>query len=115
MAVNRAQIAFFVGPFVPDGDAVVLEVADVGVAGDEPEEFVNDGFQVHFLGGQKGESLFQVEAHLIAEHALRAGSGPVAFQDAVCADMAEKVKVLLHTTKVVNLFCIFAFQNELNL
>ena len=36
-AVDAAEVAVFVGPFVPDRDFVFFEVADVGVALDEPE------------------------------------------------------------------------------
>lgn len=35
-AVNRAKIAFFVCPFVPDTDAIVSEVGDVGLAAQKP-------------------------------------------------------------------------------
>ena len=56
MAIDRTKIAVLVGPFVPDGDTVVLEVLDVGVAGYEPKEFVDDGFEVNLFGGQKRET-----------------------------------------------------------
>ena len=56
-AVDASEIAFGVGPFVPDGDAVVLEPFDVGVAAQEPEEFVGDRLEVDFLGGEKGKTL----------------------------------------------------------
>ena len=52
MAVDRTKVSVFVGPFVPDGDPVVLEVLDVGVTADEPEELVDDGLKVYLLGGQ---------------------------------------------------------------
>ena len=32
-AVNRTEVPVFVGPFVPDPHAVVVEVFDVGIAG----------------------------------------------------------------------------------
>jgi hypothetical protein len=38
MAVDRAKVAALVGPFVPDADAVLVEIFDVGVAGQEPEQ-----------------------------------------------------------------------------
>ena len=40
-AIDGAELAVFVGPFVPDAHTVVLEVLNVGVAADEPEEFVD--------------------------------------------------------------------------
>ncbi len=32
LAVDRAQIAVFIGPFVPDADAVFFEISDVRIA-----------------------------------------------------------------------------------
>ena len=43
MAVHRTQVSVLIGPFVPDGDAVVLQELDVGVSGEEPQELVDDG------------------------------------------------------------------------
>ena len=36
LAVDRAEIALFVGPFVPDADLVLLQPADIGVAAQKP-------------------------------------------------------------------------------
>ena len=100
MSVHGPQITVFVSPFIPDADAVFLEVVDGGVAGNEPQEFVDDGFQVDFLGGQQRKSILEVEPHLVAEQAGGPGSGAVAFEDAFRFDFAEEVEVLLHTFKV---------------
>ena len=43
LAVNRAELAVLIGPLVPDADAVLAQVADVGVALEEPQQLVNDG------------------------------------------------------------------------
>lgn len=67
MAVDRAEVAFGVGPFVPDGDIVLVEVGDVGVASEEPEEFVDDGAGVDFFGGDEGEAVGEVVADLAAK------------------------------------------------
>ena len=50
--------------------------------------------QVHLLGGDQREALAQVEAHLVAEHAARAGAGAVGLGDAVVAHVAHEVFVL---------------------
>jgi hypothetical protein len=42
-AVDGAEVAVRVRPFVPDGDAVGLQRPYVGVAGQEPQQFVDDG------------------------------------------------------------------------
>ena len=96
MAVDRPQVPVLVRPLVPDGHAVVLEILDVGIPGDEPEELVDDRFEVDLLGGQQREAGAEVEAHLVAEHALRAHTGAVRLHRAVRADMSEQIQVLFH-------------------
>ena len=56
---------------------------------------------MHLLGGQKGEPVFQIEAHLIAEHALGADARTVALVNAVFTDVAQQIKVLFHICSVV--------------
>ena len=41
-AVDGTEVAVGVGPFVPDGHLVVVKILDIGVATEEPEEFVYD-------------------------------------------------------------------------
>ena len=53
LAVDRAQFAVRVRPFVPDADAVLLQPAHVGVAAQEPQQLVDDGLQVQLLGGDQ--------------------------------------------------------------
>ena len=53
-----------------------------------PERFMPQ-LQMHLLGGEQGEALAQVEAHLIAEHALRADARAVLFDYTVLADMPQ--------------------------
>ena len=67
---------------------MLLQIFHVGVACDKPQEFIYDGLQVQFLGCQKRESLAEVEAHLVAEHALRAGTGAVRLHRSVFTDMS---------------------------
>lgn len=96
VAIDRTKIAVLVGPFVPDGDTVVLEILDVGVAGDEPKEFVDDGFEVNLFGGQKRETFGEVEAHLVAEDAFGAYAGAVMLDDTVGHYVTQKILVLFH-------------------
>ena len=42
-AVNRPQASVFFRPFVPDGNPILLEVAHIGVALNEPQKLVDDG------------------------------------------------------------------------
>ena len=87
MPVNRAQVAVLIGPFVPNGDAMVLEILHVRISGDKPQELVDDRLQVHFFCRKEGKAFRQVEPHLITEHALRARAGAVLFHCPVRADM----------------------------
>ncbi len=88
-AVHRPQVAVGFCPLVPDGHTALLQPARVAVAAQEPQQLQHDGFQEHFLGGDQREALAQVEAHLVAEHALRASAGTVALVDAVLQHMAQ--------------------------
>ena len=56
---------------------MVLEVLDIGVAAQEPQQLVDDGAEVEFLGGEQGEAVLQGETHLVAEDAHRACAGAV--------------------------------------
>ena len=44
-AIDAAQVAVLVRPFVPDRHAVVVETFDVRVAAQKPEQFVDDGLE----------------------------------------------------------------------
>ena len=96
VAVYGAEVAVFVGPFVPDGDVVFFQVADVGVAFEKPKELVDDGAQVELFGGEQGEALGEVEAHLVPEYGTGAGAGAVGFVGAVAEDVLHEVEVGLH-------------------
>ena len=51
---------------------------------------------MEFLCGQQRKAVGEVEAHLVSEHAFRAGAGAVAFHCAVLLYVAEQIQVLLH-------------------
>ena len=58
VAVDVSEVARgWVSPFVPDANSVFLQVAHVGVSVEEPKQFVDDGFEVNFFGGDDGEAL----------------------------------------------------------
>ena len=61
------------------------------MSGNEPQELVDDGFEMNLLGREEREAFTEVETHLVAEHALRAGTGAVALHDSVLTDMAQQV------------------------
>jgi hypothetical protein len=81
-AVNRAEIAVGVRPFVPDGYFVIVQIADVGVAAQKPQQFVDDRFHVKFFGREQRKSLAHRVSALMAENADGAGSGAIVFPNA---------------------------------
>src|ERR1700722_15062785 len=96
LAVDRSELAALVRPFVPDGNAVVVEVLDVGVAGEEPEQLMDDRFDVQLLGGDERKALREDEAHLVAEHRQRAGAGAVALLQTGLEDAVDQVEIFAH-------------------
>ena len=92
LAVHRAEFAIRVGPLVPDGDAVLAQIFRVGLAAQEPQQFVGDGLEVHALGGDQRKSRRQIEAHLVTEHRERAGAGAVGLGGAVAAHVPHEVE-----------------------
>ena len=57
---------------------------------------MDDGFEMHLLGGDQREALLQVEAHLITEDRDRAGAGSVVLAYAVREHMVQQVVILTH-------------------
>ena len=96
LAVDRAEIAVLVGPFVPDGDAVLVEIFDVGFAAQEPEQFVDDRFQMQLLGGEQRKAGGKVEPHLMAEDRAGADAGAVALLHALGEHAVHEVEILAH-------------------
>ena len=95
-AIDRPELAGLVRPLVPDGDAVLVEIVDIGVAGEKPEQLVDDRFQMQLLGGGEREAVGEVEAHLVAEDRQRAGAGAVVLLRTVGEDPFHQVVVLAH-------------------
>ena len=94
--IHGAQVAVFVGPLVPDRDLVVLEPANVGVSSQEPQQFVDHGPDVDFFGGEKWESLGQVEPHLSTKQTTRSNAGTVFAIKAMTEDFVQKLQVCTH-------------------
>jgi len=64
LSVNRAKLAFGIGPFIPNGAAIFFQPSDIGFAAQEPQQFDDDRTRVQLLGCQKREAIGQVKAHL---------------------------------------------------
>ena len=96
MTIDGSQFAILIRPLVPDADAIRFQVSDIGVAREEPEEFMDDGFQMQLLRRHHRKAVRQIVARLPAESAERAGAGAVGLLDAVTAHMGHQVEILLH-------------------
>jgi hypothetical protein len=96
LAVDRAELAVFVGPLVPDADLVFLQIGDVGLPAQEPQQLVDDRAQVQLLGRDQWKAVLEIEAHLPAEHAAGAGTGAVGFAAAVFEHVPQQVEIVLH-------------------
>src|SRR5690606_18114298 len=68
----------------------------VGRSGEKPDELMDDRSDMQLLRRDERKALREIETHLVAEHAERAGAGAVGLARAVVSDTAEKVEILLH-------------------
>ena len=82
-SVDGTEITGLVGPLIPYADTVLLEIMDIGVAGEKPQKLMNYRLQVQLLGREHGKAMRQVHAHLMPEDGERASTGPVALASAV--------------------------------
>ncbi len=57
VAIDRPQIAVRVRPLVPDRDAVVVQVADIGVTLEEPKQLMDDRLGVNLFGRDQRETI----------------------------------------------------------
>jgi len=95
-AVNPAEVAVLVRPFVPDRHAVVVEIFHVGVPVQKPEQFVDDGLGVDLFGGEQREIVPQIKPRLRAEQGIRAGTGAVGLEFPLFEDVAQQIEILNH-------------------
>ena len=65
------------------------QVADVGVALQKPQQFMNDRTQVQFFCCDNREAFGKIKTHLIAEHTDGSCAGTVCSPQAVIAHMAH--------------------------
>ena len=91
MTIDGTEFSVLVGPLIPDAYTVLLEVFHVGVALEEPEQFVDDRLQVELLRGEQGETVVEVVTRLGAEDADGAGACAVTFLGAFGEDAIQNV------------------------
>ena len=69
-AVNAAEIPAFIRPLVPNRDAVLIQIFDVGIATQKPEQLIDNRFDVELFGREKRKSRTarpQIESRLRPE------------------------------------------------
>jgi len=76
-----------------------MEVLNIRVTAQEPEQLVNDGFKVQLFRGEHGKTPAQIEPCLRPKHGIRAGSGAVSLELSVFEDMPQQIEVLNHRRK----------------
>src|SRR5438093_5891971 len=95
--VNAAQIALLVRPLMPDRDAVLVQVFDVRVAAQEPEQFMDDRFEMELFGGEQRKTAGEREAGLSAENGAGARARAVGLEFSFLQDQPEQFMVLEHS------------------
>jgi hypothetical protein len=93
-AVNGAKVAVFAGPFIPNRYVAFFEPVVVARPRQEPQQLLNDGAQVNLLGGDQRKPIVQIEAHLMAKHALGARAGAVGFSNTVIGHVLHEIFIL---------------------
>ncbi len=96
ISVDWSKLAVFVGPLVPDADAVFFQISDVGLTSQKPEQLVNDRRKMQSFGGDSGESGAQIETHLVTERADCANARTIIFVRAVITNVPYEIEVLFH-------------------
>src|SRR5690606_24755303 len=96
LAINRSEIPVFIRPFIPYAHAVLVQIANVCIPLQEPQEFINDRLQMQLFGCAQRKSFTQIKPHLMAEDADRPRTRPVRLLDAIVKNMLKEIEVLLH-------------------
>src|ERR1700738_2265735 len=104
LAIDGSEIAVLVRPFVPDADAMRLQIGDIGVAAQKPQKLVDDGFPMQLLGGDERKALAQDKPHLMAEKRAGSGPGAVGLNLAIAQGFGEKIEIGLHARTFYRLF-----------
>jgi hypothetical protein len=84
---------------------MVVEVFDIRVAAQEPEQFVDDGFEVQFFRGEHRKTLAQIEPRLRTEYGISARARAVGLKFAMFKDLPQQIEVLNHSGKNLTAEC----------
>ncbi len=91
-----------VWPFIPDLHALEHQRADVGVAGEEPQQFARGGLPVDPLGGeQRHGAICQIESQHAATHRPGADTGAIDPLAPAGPDGAHQIEILLFRVRKI--------------
>ncbi len=96
MAVNRPQFTLLIRPVVPDSNSILIQVTDVRVPCQKPEQLVNNRFRVKFLGRHKGKTTFQIKTHLVSKDASDSGPGTIFLLSSAVENLVQQLQINLH-------------------
>jgi hypothetical protein len=82
-----------------------MEVLDVRVTAQKPEQFVNDGFEVQLLRGEHGKTPAQIEPRLRTKDGIRAGPRAVALEFSLFKHVPQQIEILNHRVKNLTAKC----------
>ena len=91
MTIDWPQVTILVGPLIPDGHFIIMQVLDIRVTTQEPQQLMDDAAKVQLLRRQQRKTVRQTEAHLVAEHAFRACTRAVSLHCALIQDALQEV------------------------
>jgi hypothetical protein len=97
--INAAKLAIFVSPFIPDRDAVLVQVASVGVTAQKPKQLVDDRFDVQLFRCEQREARpvgAQIKSCLCAKHRQRSCACAIGAVTTVLKHEPEKIVILSH-------------------
>ena len=76
-SIDWAEIAVGISPFIPDGDIVFVEIADIGIAFEEPEQLVDDRSEMELLRREQGKAVGQIKALLRTKDRMGSRTGAI--------------------------------------
>jgi hypothetical protein len=82
---------------------VLVQVLDIGIPAEEPEQFVNDGLEMDPLRRQQREASGERKPRLSPKYGISARASAVPSALPVLQYMAQQIKILSHSDASSNL------------
>src|SRR5437773_2117984 len=98
-AVDATEVSVSVCPFIPNRDAVFVQVAQVRFAAEKPEQLVDDRFEMELFCGEQRESgsyRTQIEPRLRSENRECSRAGAIHPRLALLEYQPKQIVILAH-------------------